>query len=402
MKLKIAFLTTVDEDRNPQIGDCIVITFKNEFPEGKRLACIIIDGGYSSNSQVISDYLASEKVIIIDLLIATHIDGDHIAGLCSFVKDFLSKDDRKFKLMNYWGPAPGTYTQPITITEFISYLPDVSDIKIDELSMISQSVEQNEKLYKLIEKILSPEHIIHPYVNILNSIPNIFNDLVVEVLAPDKQIPDVDIKAMNLSDASLGDSIVTDMAIDLNDISIQKIIESAASIEDRTANNQSIVIKLTPLNESGDRNEDCSILFPGDAEIESWNSMIDKWGEKLKSRVLKLSHHGSKTGTNETILVTVQPDYCVICAGKNKHGLPDDVVLKLLSTNGVDFFCTGRNTKEDSKKSPCIDANIIKDCPRWDANQEEHIKDTIIFNIDSDTNDIEITGEQCGVVWDNV
>ena len=44
MKIKTAFLTTRDSKGNPQIGDCIVISFDESFPEGQRKACIVIDG----------------------------------------------------------------------------------------------------------------------------------------------------------------------------------------------------------------------------------------------------------------------------------------------------------------------------------------------------------------------
>ena len=104
MIIKIAFLTTIDNKGNPQIGDCIVITFN----EDQRKACIIVDGGYGSNKKVLKNYLENENVEIIDLMVASHIDDDHISGLKAFLNDYvLEKDGKnnKFELRNYWGPA---------------------------------------------------------------------------------------------------------------------------------------------------------------------------------------------------------------------------------------------------------------------------------------------------------
>ena len=127
MKIKATFLTTSDSSGKPQIGDCIVITFDEKFNEEERKACLIIDGGYSSNKNVLKKYLESEQIKIIDLIIATHIDNDHISGLKAFLKDYVMKkngEKNKFELRNYWGPAPKTFIEPISIMEFISYIED--------------------------------------------------------------------------------------------------------------------------------------------------------------------------------------------------------------------------------------------------------------------------------------
>jgi len=88
MKIKIGFLTTKDSSGKPQIGDCIVVTFKEKIDEEEKQRCIIIDGGYSSNKNELKKYLENEQIKIIDLIIATHIDNDHITGLKAFLKDY--------------------------------------------------------------------------------------------------------------------------------------------------------------------------------------------------------------------------------------------------------------------------------------------------------------------------
>lgn len=399
MKVKAAFLSTTDSKGNPQIGDCIVISFDERFPEGQRKACIVVDGGYASSKVALKNYLEEEKIDIIDLMVATHIDNDHISGLKAFLQSYVKDkngEKNKFELRNYWGPAPKAF-EPISITEFVSYIMDVSDFGIEELSFISQSVAENEKLNDVVKEILPLDHIFYPSVRIRDGIPKIFKSIAIDILAPDKQIPDDKIKGKRLQENSLGDTFLWGSGIDLTDAELKKKVNAAALENNRTANNQSIVFKLTPLDSNGKRIESCTFLFTGDAEEESWEFMIPKWKKNLHSKLLKVSHHGSRTGTSKHIMKMVKPKYCVICAGKNTHGLPDEDVLEMLNKKHLRIFCTGRNPNK--KESPCVEKKVLKKCPRWDETKEKHIKDTVIFEVDTDARRITYTGTPCGFNW---
>jgi len=402
MEVKTAFLTTRDSKGNPQVGDCIVISFDEKFAEENRKACIVIDGGYTSSKVVLKNYLEKEKIDIIDLMVATHIDNDHISGLKAFLLSYVKEKDgekNKFELRNYWGPAPKTF-EPISITEFASYIMDIDDLGIEELSFISQSVAENEKLCDAVKEILPEDHIFYPSVRVRDHIPKIFNNVAIDILAPDKQIPDDKIKGKRLQENSLGDILISDLEIDLTDEALKKKVNAAALENNRTANNQSIVFKLTPLDKNGQRIENCTFLFTGDAEEESWEAMIAQWGEGLNSKLLKVSHHGSRTGTNKHILKMVKPKYCVVCAGKNTHGLPDEDVLKMFGKKNLAIFCTGRNPNEE--ESPCTTKKILKKCPRWDNINEKHVKDTIIFEVDTDARAMTYSGAPCAFNWKNL
>ena len=399
MKMKVAFLTTRDSKGDPQIGDCIVVTFNERFAEGQRKACIVIDGGYATNKVVLKNYLEDEKIKIIDLMVATHIDNDHISGLDSFLESYVKEKNsgkNKFELKNYWGPAPKTF-EPISITEFASYIENIDDLGIEELSFISQSVEKNEELYVTVKGILAEDHICHPSVSIREHVPKIFSSMAIDILAPDKQIPDDKIKGARLDEISLGNTLVTDLEIDLADKAIKDKMDVAALENNRTANNQSIVFKLTPLDDYGQRIESDAFLFTGDAEKDSWDFMILRWGNELKSKLLKVSHHASKTGTTEDVLETVDPKYCIICAGKNTHGLPDEEILEMIDKKNLEIFCTGRNPKVG--EGPCTINTIQKMCPRWDDTNKKHIMDTIIFEVDTDAQAMTYSGTSCGYKW---
>ena len=100
-------------------------------------------------------------------------------------------------------------------------------------------------------------------------------------------------------------------------------------------NDNSIVAKLEAYN--------FSILFTGDAS-EKIEKEIIKEKINLKSDILKVSHHGSKTGTSEEFLKSVKPKIALIGVGENnKFGHPTEDVIKRLTENKVKIYRTDRN-----------------------------------------------------------
>ncbi len=82
-----------------------------------------------------------------------------------------------------------------------------------------------------------------------------------------------------------------------------------------------------------------SFLLAGDLPMDKEAVLIAEDGRnvfgvllpsRLKSRVLKIGHHGSKYSTSEEFLDTVQPEEAVISVGKNSYGHPAPEVLERL------------------------------------------------------------------------
>lgn len=90
----------------------------------------------------------------------------------------------------------------------------------------------------------------------------------------------------------------------------------------KDSNDTSIVSKLV----FGDE----SFLFTGDI----YNSAEKEFGSRgldLKSEILKVAHHGSKTSTSEEFIAKVSPEIAVIPVGKdNSYGHPYQEVLERL------------------------------------------------------------------------
>ena len=62
---------------------------------------------------------------------------------------------------------------------------------------------------------------------------------------------------------------------------------------------------------------------------------------ELKSNVLKVGHHGSKTATGDDWLSAVNPDLCVVSAGKyNSYNLPANDTLEKLEERNIKYYRT--------------------------------------------------------------
>lgn len=117
-----------------------------------------------------------------------------------------------------------------------------------------------------------------------------------------------------------GDKIKIDKLCELN-----ILFPTSKLISNNTLNNNSIVAKLCYQN--------FSILLTGDIEQIAEQEIVKKYNNTnmLKSTVLKVAHHGSKTSTTQDFLNLVAPKIALIGVGeKNTFGHPSQEILKKL------------------------------------------------------------------------
>lgn len=101
-----------------------------------------------------------------------------------------------------------------------------------------------------------------------------------------------------------------------------KILNPAEKFEFQDLNNNAIVAKLVYKN--------FSMLFTGDIEKAEEN-LAKKYKNELKSTILKVAHHGSKTSTSEEFLKYVEPQIALIGVGENnKFGHPNQITIEKL------------------------------------------------------------------------
>ena len=234
--LKVAFLDVGQ-------GDSILI----QAPNGQTM---LIDGGRSPNlaDSVIIPKLKEWGAQQVDVLIPTHPDQDHIAGLAGVLEGY------PVKLAALTGQAHSTKIYERLLT-------DIRDKNIESLKVRTGTVIPFDPAVK------------------------------VEVFNPD----DAEVNSDDTNDAS-------------------------------------IVIKLTYGT--------TSFLFTGDAEMPANQAMLDH-GFDVRSTVLKLGHHGSRTSTNEDWLNHVQPQLGIISVGKdNSFGHPHPEVIAALEKLKIPYIRT--------------------------------------------------------------
>lgn len=84
-----------------------------------------------------------------------------------------------------------------------------------------------------------------------------------------------------------------------------------------------------------------SVMFTGDAPDEIEKYLISLDGKNLKSDVLKVGHHGSRTSTSPEFVGFVSPALALISDGKgNSYGHPHEETMETLEKFGVRILRT--------------------------------------------------------------
>ncbi len=101
-----------------------------------------------------------------------------------------------------------------------------------------------------------------------------------------------------------------------------------------TSNDGSIVARLTY--------GDTSIMLTGDATMKTEKIILgENTPSVLRSTILKVGHHGSRTSTSGEFAKAVSPTYALISDGKdNKYGHPHPETLTTLAQFGAKIFRT--------------------------------------------------------------
>lgn len=83
-----------------------------------------------------------------------------------------------------------------------------------------------------------------------------------------------------------------------------------------------------------------SLMLAGDAEEQTEHRLMTKELD-LKSRVLKIGHHGSKYASSEDFLQRVKPEIAIVsCGAWNRYGHPAQSVLDRLRAANVKLYRT--------------------------------------------------------------
>jgi len=86
---------------------------------------------------------------------------------------------------------------------------------------------------------------------------------------------------------------------------------------------------------------DQKILWTGDIEKEAENDLVRYYGHTLKSDVLKVAHHGSRTSSTKDFITFVSPKVAIISTGMdNTHQFPHPEVIQTLNNHHIIIYQT--------------------------------------------------------------
>lgn len=83
---------------------------------------------------------------------------------------------------------------------------------------------------------------------------------------------------------------------------------------------------------------DTQVYLTGDLSSRIINKKFNNTNIINKNNFLKISHHGSNTGTNKNVINLINPKYAYISAGSNKsYSHPNNDVVNLINKNMIDL-----------------------------------------------------------------
>ncbi len=103
------------------------------------------------------------------------------------------------------------------------------------------------------------------------------------------------------------------------------------TIQTKKRNDHSCVLKV----ETGEQ----SVLITADIEAVSELKLINRYGNQLRSNILLVPHHGSRTSSSPEFIKMIQPEYAIIPVGfRNSYGHPKPDVVARYESHQVKIF----------------------------------------------------------------
>jgi len=275
-------------------GDAILISTQNRN--------ILIDGG--EKYRFIDKHIS--KLELLDLVILTHIDDDHIKGLI----ELLGKEIRK-KINSIWfNPFDkATKFSRINRTNETSFTQGITFYQlVEEMKKINTLFSYDDKIY--IEE--KPIKI------------NLFETVDIELLSPTREKLQILNEKYENYCAKHKPDFTTSGKKANNQETCEKLADNPFQKDTSPTNGASIAFILT--YQENDR-----FLLLADAHIDVIVTSLKEKGfsenHKLKVNFVKLSHHGSKHNINQDFLNLIETDTFIISTNGSGHEHPDKETL---------------------------------------------------------------------------
>lgn len=297
-------------------GDCILI--QGDFNGQPRN--ILIDGGpsrayeYQRRPGVLKKALQNIKDSEqkIDLLILSHVDDDHIAGLLSGFKHGALLEQLTEKIWFNSGKLIFEhFDKTCDASNLVDFNGSRTDTNVSGLTSIGQGVK--------FEDYISDKNIWQYELIKADQVRELFG-IKFTILSPnDKKLEKLLIKWKCEEQSSLTSGYGNDYKK-----SFDELLSNDKFSDDESIHNGSSIAFI--FEYSGKR-----LLFLGDAHNNVITDSIKALGYSEDNPLLldyvKLSHHGSKHNTSPEFLKLISCQNFIISTNGNKHGLPNKLTL---------------------------------------------------------------------------
>lgn len=258
-------------------GDAIIIRFR----EDHQVRTIVVDGGGPARGGRLLAYLLRNGVTTVDLVVATHVDRNHVAGLLPLA------ESQQVAIESFWGPACES-AQP----------------SVPGLSLPDELVYQ--RLFSRIRGRVRPERIFNPVRGM--PLPAHFREAQITVLNP--PVPNV-------------------LAIPSKDAPPK---QPALFVAEQ--NQLSVVLHIAC--------HGIRLLLGADAQAPFWTAAASdpELQRFLDVNILKVPHYGRPTGLPAAVADALHTEYAVfsLCAKLDKQ--PSETVLALFRDMRSEVLCT--------------------------------------------------------------
>lgn len=123
------------------------------------------------------------------------------------------------------------------------------------------------------------------------------------------------------------------------------------------------------------RTADHQVLLTGDIEASAEAFLLERYGEKLRSSVLVIPHHGSRTSSTEAFVSTVRPAIALLPAGwRNRFRLPNRQVVERYHLAGANIY----SSAEHGAVSLTLGSEVSIQAHRQKARRYWHYQESVI------------------------
>lgn len=312
-------------------GDAMLLSFK----ENDANRNILIDSGttstyYSSSTNSYGELKTEidnikKKHDVIDLLVLSHIDNDHICGLIEWFR----RDEEAYKFIkNVW------FNSGKTIAQFLNE-PENKDLDVelkiftDPKTGVKEGIEFENYL---LEKKIWNKQIIHQGQSVEDF------GVKIEVLSPDKE----QLKRLLKEYKKVtGDEAYTaakekDWYRDIKDFIEEESKTDFKFQQDTSVKNGSSISFILTVKKR-------KFLFLGDSHPKGIVKYLESLGyskeKQLKVDLFKVAHHGSKSNTNKELMEMVKSDNYFISTDGSEHNHPNKRTLaRIIQSNPDAIF----------------------------------------------------------------